>query len=145
MNVAMLFSVIAFFVIALFTPFIALYDFHELHIEFWWSVYYHLYKPMHLFSIWIAVNPNSYIYIYCNIARWREKHVQCVEGKFWPMCIKWNMTCAVILLIKLHIIYKKNEYHNVVKSGGRLNIKMSSYQYRDPHVKDKTVSRPSYL
>ena len=24
--------------------------------------------------------------------------------------------------------------------GGRLNIKMSSYQYRDPHVKDKTVS-----
>ena len=29
--------------------------------------------------------------------------------------------------------------------GGRLNIKMSSYQYTDPHVKDKTVSRPSYL
>ena len=25
-------------------------------------------------------------------------------------------------------------------SGGRLNIKMSSYQYRDSHVKDKTVS-----
>ena len=24
--------------------------------------------------------------------------------------------------------------------GGRLNIKMPSYQYRDPHVKDKTVS-----
>ena len=30
-------------------------------------------------------------------------------------------------------------------SGGQLNIKMPSYQYRDPHVKDKTVSRPSYL
>ena len=30
--------------------------------------------------------------------------------------------------------------------GGRLNVKeMLSYQYRDPHVKDKTVSRPSYL
>ena len=26
------------------------------------------------------------------------------------------------------------------ESGGRLNIKMSSYQYRDSHVKDKTVS-----
>ena len=25
-------------------------------------------------------------------------------------------------------------------SGGRLNIKMSSYQYRDSHVKDKTIS-----
>ena len=29
--------------------------------------------------------------------------------------------------------------------GGCLNIKMSSNQYRDPHVKDKTVSRSSYL
>ena len=29
--------------------------------------------------------------------------------------------------------------------GGCLNIKMSSYKYRDPHVKDKTVARPSYL
>ena len=28
---------------------------------------------------------------------------------------------------------------------GRLSIKKPSYQYRDPHVKDKTVSRPSYL
>ena len=27
-------------------------------------------------------------------------------------------------------------------SGGRLYIKMSSYQYRNPHFKDKTVSRP---
>ena len=31
------------------------------------------------------------------------------------------------------------------KKGGRLNINMSSYQYGDPHVKDKTVSRPSYI
>ena len=29
--------------------------------------------------------------------------------------------------------------------GDRLNIKMPSYQYRDPHVKDKTASRPSDL
>ena len=27
-----------------------------------------------------------------------------------------------------------------LESGGHLNINMSSYQYRDPHVKDKTVS-----
>ena len=27
-----------------------------------------------------------------------------------------------------------------MESGGRLNIEMSSYQYRDPHVKDKTVA-----
>ena len=29
--------------------------------------------------------------------------------------------------------------------GGRLSIKMPSYQYKDPHVKDKTVLRPFYL
>ena len=29
--------------------------------------------------------------------------------------------------------------------GDRLSIKMSSYQYKDPHVKDKTVSKHSYL
>ena len=30
-----------------------------------------------------------------------------------------------------------------METRGCLNIKMSSYQYRDPHVKDKTVSWPS--
>ena len=34
---------------------------------------------------------------------------------------------------------------NNKKAGGHLNIKMSFYKYKDPHVKDKTVSRPSYL
>ena len=28
---------------------------------------------------------------------------------------------------------------------GRLHVKMPSYQYRNPHCKDKMVSRPSYL
>ena len=32
-----------------------------------------------------------------------------------------------------------------VFAGERLNIKMPSYQYRDYHEKDKTVSRPSYF
>ena len=29
-----------------------------------------------------------------------------------------------------------------LNTGGRLNIKMSSYQYRDPHVEDKAVVIP---
>ena len=54
--------------------------------------------------------------------------------------------------------WAENEFRNIVicmcismllsvglLPGGRLNVKMSFYQYRDPHVKDKTVSRPSYL
>ena len=32
-----------------------------------------------------------------------------------------------------------------MEPGVSLNIKMSSYLYMDPHVKNKTVSRPSYL
>ena len=31
------------------------------------------------------------------------------------------------------------------KPGDHLNVKMSSYRYRDPLVKDKTVSQMSYL
>ena len=37
------------------------------------------------------------------------------------------------------------ECDKVLDSEGRLNIKMPSYQYSDPHVKDKTVSRLFYL
>ena len=32
-----------------------------------------------------------------------------------------------------------------LEPGGRLNIRMLSFQYRDPHVKDNTVFWPSYL
>ena len=46
-------------------------------------------------------------------------------------------TC-VIVMYSISVSYCKYP-------GGRLNIKMSSYQYRDPHVKGKTVWRPSYL
>ena len=31
-------------------------------------------------------------------------------------------------------------YHYLKLSGSHLNIKMSSYKYRDPRVKDKTVN-----
>ena len=48
--------------------------------------------------------------------------------------------------IKKYVYVEPWELRSIMlESGGRLNIKMSSYQYRDPHVKDKTVSRPSYL
>ena len=38
----------------------------------------------------------------------------------------------------LHLYCPSNNHAQ--GSGGRLNIKMPSYQYRDSHVKDKTVS-----
>ena len=39
----------------------------------------------------------------------------------------------------------KNSQLEKYNPGGHLNIKMSCYQYMDPHVKDKTVSQSSYL
>ena len=53
----------------------------------------------------------------------------------------------------IHIIIHSSIYHQHLSQfsvcgtepGRCLNIKMQSYQYRDSHVKDKTVSRPSYL
>ena len=49
--------------------------------------------------------------------------------------------CSCQNFVMMHVIL------NIVleEPGGRLNIKMSSYQYRNTHVKDKTVSRPYYL
>ena len=45
------------------------------------------------------------------------------------------------------IILNRNSYFHYIigkDPGGHLGLKMP-YQYRDPHVKDKTVSRLSYL
>ena len=35
--------------------------------------------------------------------------------------------------------------NKVVYTGARFDIKMSSYQDRNSHYKDKTASRPAYL
>ena len=45
-----------------------------------------------------------------------------------------------VFCIVNEIIYIHCWWRVLLQTGGRLNIKMSSYQYRDSHVKDKTVS-----
>ena len=40
---------------------------------------------------------------------------------------------------------RKCQYIYCWSSGDHLNVRILSYQYRDPHVKDKTAFRPSYL
>ena len=45
-----------------------------------------------------------------------------------------------------HVVISLQQTPIQQKDGlGRPNIQMSSYQYRDPRVKDKTVAKPSYL
>ena len=53
--------------------------------------------------------------------------------------IKWNN----LLYLAYSIINIMMKY--LMPSGGRFNIKMSSYQYRKSHCGDKTILRPSYL
>ena len=51
--------------------------------------------------------------------------------------------CSTCMYLASHFSYALGFIYE--DSGSCLNIKMSSYQYRDSYVKDKTVSRPSYL
>ena len=52
-----------------------------------------------------------------------------------------------ILIIKVVSKFNEQSWSSVIlhlkqsDCAGGLSIKMSSYQYRDPHVKDKTVMR----
>ena len=87
-----------------------------------------------------------------------------------PTTFEWStilLPTKVRLILKIWVYYpgallSKSTYNNLFEDrastyfifkwvpktwlqGGRLNIKMSSHQYRDPHVKDKTASRPSYF
>ena len=67
------------------------------------------------------------------------------------ICKKKGMYIFVKKKVKVNEMAVLVPYHYVKflqfisSSGGSLSLKMQSYQYRDPHIKDKTVSRPSYL
>ena len=68
-----------------------------------------------------------------------------IKSEVWTitLCLELGhatMVSAVCLSIFLspHIVC-------VLQPEDLLNIKMSSYKYRAPHVKEKTISRPSYL
>ena len=54
----------------------------------------------------------------------------------------WELISDFIQQFIMHVIIYGLKLIHVHKRGpgGRLNVKMLSYQYRDSHVKDKTVS-----
>ena len=62
-------------------------------------------------------------------------------GPKQPKCLgDWKHNC-VLIKCGIFII----SLCTIQMPGGLLNINMSSYQYREFHVKDKAVSRPSNL
>ena len=78
-------------------------------------------------------------------------HHNCHAGSAW--CEKILVVTILSQVLNAMVVNKRTERCFDIKlqrdivwvlGMGRVNIKMSSYQYRDAHVKDKTVSRPSY-
>ena len=61
------------------------------------------------------------------------------------MFVARDPTDIKLVMVKLMAKSSNPLSELIQQPGDHLNIKMSSYKYRDPHVKDKTVSRPSYL
>ena len=53
--------------------------------------------------------------------------------------------CSISIANTLEILQSYSKSNLIQPPEGLLSIKMSSYQYKDPHVKDKMVSWPSYL
>ena len=70
------------------------------------------------------------------------------------ICSRPRTNPAGIPLVRLSFLLVSNDRMSEILNpgfpfkqgpGGSLSIKMPSYQYKDLHVKDKTVSQPSYL
>ena len=104
-----------------------------------------------------GISPNSYLCIYsknCRQANCDNRHI--VPNV--PTGLDRDIRDMPIACARTHPDANKHTRHipmyrpvhsahanKCSHSGSRLSVKMSSYQYRDPHVKDKTVPRPSYL
>ena len=59
----------------------------------------------------------------------------------FPQNVKTNILSPTVGLLYI----RTWRFEKLQPSGGRINIKMSSYQYKKSHCGDKTILRPSYL
>ena len=74
------------------------------------------------------------------VMAWRRKGDKPLHE---PMMIQFNdasMSWNGLTLVKPKLCHYWWYHRSFWQPGGHLNIKMSSYQYGDSHVKDKTVS-----
>ena len=75
--------------------------------------------------------------------RWSKQYPSSVHERKW-LCSK-DIFLLVFPILMLSTWCQWCIENIATWPAQRLNLKMSSYQDRDPHVKDKTVSWPSYL
>ena len=86
-------------------------------------------------------NPNQYISI-------QEMHFKMSSAKWLPPYLSLNvlnglgMGNNVLWTLEEYriVLWSEIQHGPMAHSGGRLNIKMSSYQYGDPHVKRQVLS-----
>ena len=88
-------------------------------------------------NLFIAFFSRSMTLTSKTLARWCSDVVPIISA------VLWSLTGVLCPLSELWDNSDKRQW--VSNLGAVSNIKMSSYQYRDPRVKDKTVLRPSYL
>ena len=67
--------------------------------------------------------------------------------RLWQPSCKWQPSCQVTAFISSDTLHVKwhPSMHAVETPGPLLNIKTILPRYRDSHVKDKMVVRPSYI
>ena len=143
---------------------------HQININcgmFYWKRALFIETAMVSDQIILTTQKDIWLFMLWNFSLTCLTHVLCVTHFSCAFCIhKLALPCTAdtgcpgscITIVVWHC-YKalsqwEHNFHRTLAlplagrittaSGGRLNIKMSSYQYRDPHVIDKTVLRPFY-
>ena len=77
----------------------------------------------------------------------------CIYIINWSEQYRWNRSAKISQMVLFHtlgysLVTLGKQWltcHPIQNPVGWFNIKMSSYQYRNPHCGDKTILRPTYI
>ena len=101
----------------------------EVRIKDWGQLHWYFFTRFCLNSIAVCQITNFFAHAMTAVLLWCAKFSGDYFINIW-MTTKLIFHQMWIIITELSVKWTP---------GGRLNIKMSSYQYRDPHVKNKTV------
>ena len=97
---------------------------------------------------WLVFNLKSMsIKMFSNVGSdWLSTQLPASQRPYWKIIVNWHgFEHGILLLIQTTILTTVFPLKHILCPGDCLNIKIPSYQYRDPHVKHKMVWQPSYL
>ena len=112
-----------------------------------WQEHRIIYKDITSNTVWCCYN----VWCHYNIVNFLQ-NLHTTHPIAHPLGLDMGVSCGLILWFIFCLSHCSDICghittidHVIMAPGGRLDIKTMSYHYRDPHVKDKTVSRLSYL